>query len=169
MSDSVIQAFDGNPVEFDNLRKILAAGLLGGGVGASAAALLADKSVSEAKAAYDVGSGKCDEQDAIEDLIDRGVARASVWIQGNGAELCEKGCMIAATWLGAKLTPVFGPKAIVVCKAVGEFIGKKVGEIGTKLIDEGTRKIGACIKKLYSKAKEAVVEFAKEKLSKIFG
>ena len=169
MSNSVIQALDGNPVEFNNLRKILAAGLLGGGAGASAAAFLADKSASEAKAAYEVGSGKSSEQDAIEDLIDRGVARASVWIQENGAELCEKGCMIAATWLGAKLTPVFGPKAIVVCKVVGEFIGKKVGEIGTKLIDEGTRKIGACIKKLYSKAKEAVVEFAKEKLSKIFG
>ena len=169
MSNSAIQVLDGNPMEFDKLRKIIAAGLLGGGVGASAAAFLADKSASEAKAAYDVGSGKCSEQDAIEDLIDRGVARVSVWVQENGAELCEKGCMIAATWLGAKLTPVFGPKAIVVCKAVGEFIGKKVGEIGTKLIDEGTRKIGAYVKKMYSKAKETVVEFAKEKLSKIFG
>ena len=169
MNNSVIQALDGNPVEFNNLRKLLAAGLLGGGIGASAAALLADKSASEAKAAYEVGSGKYSEQDVVEDLIDRGVARASVWIQENGAELCEKGCMIAGTWIGVKLTPIFGPKAMVVCKAAGEFIGKKVGEIGTKLIDEGTRKIGACVKKLYSKAKEAVVEFAKEKLSKIFG
>ena len=164
MSNSVIQALDGNPVEFDKLRKILAAGLLGGGVGASAAALLADKSASEAKAAYEVGSGKCSEQDVVEDLIDRETARVSVWLQENGVELVEQGCTTAGTFIGMKLTPIFGPQAIVVCKKIGTFIGKKIGELGTELIDEGTRKIASYAKEFYNKAKTAVLGFIKEKI-----
>ena len=166
MSNLVNQAFEQNdPQAFDDLRKLMAADLVANGAGTDEAVLLSDKGVCESKAAYDIGNGNGNEQDIIEDLIDRETARVSVWLQENGVELVEQGCTTAGTFIGMKLTPVFGPKAIVVCKAVGEFIGKKIGEIGTKLIDEGTRKIGACIKKLYSKAKEAVGGL----LAKIFG
>ena len=166
MSNFVLKALADD--SFDELRKLIAVNLVGEGITPKTAAVLADKSANEAQAKYDVGSGKCSEQDAIENLIDRETARVSVWFQENGAELCEKGCMIAATFVGTMLTPYFGPKAAEVCKTVGKTLGKSIGVFGTKVIDEGTRKIAAYAKKWYNKGKEVVMNFAKEKLSKIF-
>ena len=170
MSDLVNQAFEHNYSQaFDDLRKLIAADLIADGTGADEAVFLADKGLCESKAAYDIGNGNGSEQDIIEDLIDRETARVSVWVQENGAELVEKGCTAAGVFVGMKLTPIFGPKAVAVCTKIGEFVGKKIGAVGTKLIDEGTRKIASYAKNLYNKAKTAVVEFAKEKLSKLFG
>ena len=156
-------------VKLGDLRKLAAAVLIGEGENAQNAGIIADKGVYETAIATEVAEGNLSEQDAVENLIDRGVAETSVWIQENGAELIEQGCMVGATWLGTYLTPVFGPQALPVCQKIGEFVGKSISKIGTKLIDEGVRKIGAYVKKVYNKTKETVVEFAKETLSKIFG
>ena len=170
MSNLVNQAFEQNdPQAFDDLRKLMAADLVANGAGTDEAVFLADKGLSESKAAYDISSGNGNEQDIIEDLIDRETARVSVWLQENGVELVEQGCISAGTFIGMKLTPIFGPQAVVVCKKIGTFIGKKIGELGTKLIDEGTRKIASYAKEFYNKAKTAVAEFAKKTLSKLFG
>ena len=170
MSDLVNQAFEHNDSQsFDDLRKLIAADLIADGTGADEAVFLADKGLCESKAAYDIGNGNGSEQDIIENLIDRETARVSVWMQENGAELVEKGCTAAGVFIGMKLTPIFGPKAVAVCTKIGEFVGKKIGAIGTKLIDEGTRKIASYAKTLYNKAKTAVVDIAKKTISKLFG
>lgn len=156
-------------VTLNDLRKLAAAVLIGEGENTTNAGIIADKGVYETAVAAEVADGNISEQDAVEDLIDRGIAETSVWIQENGGELIKQGCMIGATWVGVHLTPVFGAKAVPVCQKIGEFVGNAISKIGTKLIDEGTRKIGAYIKNLYTDVKKSVKGFAKETLLKIFG
>ena len=150
------KAIAGNdPGAFTDLRKILAAQLVGGcGLSGSVAATLADRGVFETRKAYEAGEDTAADQDMVEDLIDRSTAHVSVWLQENGAELCEKGGLAVGTYVGNYLA-AWCPAALPICQKIGQVCGRALGKVGTVLIDKGIRKITQCAKSLWQKAKES--------------
>ena len=150
------KAIEGNDLgAFTDLRKILSAQLVGsGGLIGSVAATLADRGVFETIKAYEAGAEESSNQDVVEDLIDRSAAHVSVWLQQNGAELCEKGGLAAGTYVGSYLA-AWCPAALPICQKIGQVCGRALGKVGTILIDNGIKKITQCAKSLWQGAKES--------------
>ena len=138
---------------FQKLRTLVAAVLLGNGASVTEAAIQADRGVFQAQNAYEVGNGECSEQDVVESWIDRMAAHMAIFLQENGAELIERGCEIAGTWLETQFQVLFGPGAIMVGRKIGRFVGESLSKTGVVLVDKGMRKIAAYAKKIWQKSK----------------
>lgn len=164
----VSQAIEGNDAgAFSNLRKILAAQLVCGcSMSGSVAATVADRCVFEAQKSYEAGNDGASTPDIVEDMIDRNASHVSVWLQKNGAELCEKGGLAVGTAVGTYLA-AWCPAALPVCQKIGQVCGRALGKVGTVLIDKGIKKITACAKSLWQKAKEKAGKL-KEKIFSFF-
>ena len=162
------RAIEGGDAEaFTDLRKIMAAQLVGsGGVSASDAATMSDRGVFQAQKAYEAGQEGSSTPDIVEDLIDRNASHVSVWLSQHGAELCEKGGLAVGTAVGTYLA-AWCPAALPVCQKIGQFCGKALGKVGTVLIDKGIKKITQCAKTLWQKAKETAGKI-KEKIFSFF-
>lgn len=157
----------GENVAVNALRKLVAAKLVADGKKPDDATSIADRGIHNAIAAHNVGSGKWTVENAVDKLVDRAAAITSVWLQKNGAELVEKGCACAGAFIGAKLTPVFGPKAVKIGYTVGKVVGKAVGKVATKVIDEGIKKIVPVAKSVCRQAVEGVKTVAKKAWNKV--
>ena len=162
------RAIEGGDAEaFTDLRKIMAAQLVGGGgVSPSDAATMSDRGVFQAQKAYEAGQEGSSTPDIVEDLIDRNASHVSVWLSQHGAELCEKGGLAVGTAVGTYLA-AWCPAALPVCQKIGQFCGKALGKVGTVLIDKGIKKITQCAKTLWQKAKETAGKI-KEKIFNFF-
>lgn len=170
MSNDNLQtrAIEGNDSgAFTDLRKILAAQLIGGaGLSASVAATMSDRGVFQAQKAYEAGQDGTSTPDMVEDLIDRNASHVSVWVSQHGAELCEKGGLAVGTAVGTYLA-AWCPAALPVCQKIGQVCGKALGKVGTVLIDKGFKKITQCAKSLWQKAKETAGKI-KDKIFSFF-
>ena len=155
----------GDAGAFTDLRKILAAQLVGGaGVSATVAATMSDRGVFQAQKAYEAGEEGSSPQGIVEDLIDRNASHVSVWLSQHGAELCEKGGLAVGTAVGTYLA-AWCPAALPVCQVIGKVCGKALGKVGTILIDKGAKKIAAYAKSLWQKAKEKAGKLKEKVLS----
>ena len=158
---------NGDAEAFTDLRKIMAAQLVGdGGISASDAATLSDRGVFQAKKAYEAGQDGASAPDVVEDLIDRNASHVSVWLSQHGAELCEKGGLAVGTAVGTYLA-AWCPAALPICQKIGQVCGKALGKVGPVLIDKGIRKIADCAKSLWQKTKEAAGKL-KDKIFSFF-
>ena len=152
-----------NAESFSSIRKLLSAQLVTEGIDAETAAIISDRGVFEAKTAYDVGSGTISEQDAVENLIDRGAAQVSIWFQQNGEQLCEQGGLWVGTLVGDYLS-AWCPTALPICQKIGQTCGKALGRFGKAVIDDGMKKIAAYAKSAWREVKEKAGEFLKKTL-----
>ena len=165
MSDLANDAVTGASKEaFTDFRKLAACGiaLATGGVGA-AAAVAADKSVFQKALDYAVGSGSMSGGDAVEAAIDRTAAHFTTVARNAAAQLVEKGCVAAGTWLGSLVgQPVLG--AAIGAK-IGKFLNKPVQEIASK----GMEKVKEIAKTGWQKIKVGARSVVNKLKSWLFG
>ena len=148
------------------IKKLLSSYLYNEDTNIESAAMLSDKAVFEAETACDVETGKCTEQDAVENLIDRQTARVSVWFSENGKEIVERAFEAAGIGVGILLSRWVGPNAILISRKIGQVLGRTVSKTAEILIDKGIRKIGQFGKKLWNWTKEKVARPLYEKMKK---
>ena len=148
MSDLANDAVTGASKEaFTDFRKLAACGVaLATGGSGTEAAVASDKSVFQKALDYAVGSGTITGEDAVEAAIDRAAVHFTTVARNAVAQIVEKGCIAAGTWLGA----------LVGQPQLGAAIGAKVGKLLNKPVQE-----------IVSKGMEKVKEFAKNGWQKI--
>ena len=148
MSDLANDAVTGASKEaFTDFRKLTACGVaLATGGSGTEAAVAADKSVFQKALDYAVGNGIMSGGDAVEAAIDRTAAHFTAVARQAAAQLVEKGCVAAGTWLGS----------LVGQPVLGAAIGAKIGTL-----------LNAPVQELVSKGMEKVKEIAKTGWQKI--
>ena len=165
MSELANDAVTGASKEaFTDFRKLTACGiaLATGGVGA-AAAVAADKSVFQKALDYAVGNGTMSGGDAVEAAIDRTAAHFTTVARNAAAQLVEKGCVAAGTWLGSLVgQPVLG--AAIGAK-IGKFLNKPVQEI----VSKGMKKVKEIAKTGWQKIKAGAVSIFNKVSDWLFG
>ena len=149
MSDLMDKAVHGDGQSFDTARKLAALSSVLEGNDAVASVIAADKAVFTMQEATAVAEGKKDEQDAVENLIDRAAVHVTTWVQQRCVQLCEKG----GEKIGAAIGGTFGPAGAAVGATVGKVVGHWVGEKlkpviqkGVEIIAEGAKTVWGAIK-----------------------
>ena len=165
MSDLANDAVTGAGKEaFTDFRKLTACGiaLATGGAGA-AAAVAADKSVFQKALDYAVGNGIITGEDAVEAAIDRAAVHFTTVARNAVAQIVEKGCIAAGTWLGALVgQPQLG--AVIGAK-VGKLLNKPVQEI----VSKGMEKVKEIAKTGWQKIKAGAVSIFNKISNLLFG
>ena len=149
---------------FTNFRKLTACGiaLATGSVGA-AAAVAADKSVFQKALDYAVGSGTMSGGDAVEAAIDRAAAHFTTVARKAVAQIVEKGCLAAGTWLGALVgQPQLGA-------AIGAKVGKLLNKPVEEIVSKGMEKVWEIAKAGWQKIKAGAVSLVNKISNLLFG
>lgn len=148
----------------NEIRKLIAAHETGEGTSPEESATVADAKTFKKKQQMAVGTGECDEAEALENLIDRKTAQYCTWFENNAPLLVEKGCEYVGSVIGAFLgNPLKG-------KAIGRFIGKKLGS--HPLVKKGANLIATYCKRVVQAAKTVasnVVRVGRSILKAVFG
>lgn len=113
-------------------------------------ALIADKSLTEAKVAYKVAIKELNPLDAAEYLVDRSVSIINSAIV---TKTTEVGGAIGAS-IGTFIGSIFGPTGSSIGAKIGGILGKMAGYKVGEFISEGVKKIVNAIKSIASKAWE---------------
>ena len=149
---------------FTNFRKLTACGiaLATGSVGA-AAAVAADKSVFQKALDYAVGSGAMSGGDAVEAAIDRAAVHFTTVARKAVAQIVEKGCIAAGTWLGALVgQPQLGA-------AIGAKVGKLLNKPVQEIVSKGMEKVKEIAKNGWQKIKAGAVSIFNKISNLLFG
>ena len=165
MSDLANDAVTGASKEaFTDFRKLTACGiaLATGGAGA-AAAVAADKSVFQKALDYAVGNGIITGEDAVEAAIDRAAVHFTTVARNAVAQIVEKGCIAAGTWLGALVgQPQLGA-------AIGAKVGKLLNKPVQEIVSKGMEKVKEIAKTGWQKIKAGAVSIFNKVANWLFG
>lgn len=165
MSDLANDAVTGASKEaFTDFRKVTACGiaLATGGAGA-AAAVAADKSVFQKALDYAVGNGIITGEDAVEAAIDRAAVHFTTVARNAVAQIVEKGCIAAGTWLGALVgQPQLGA-------AIGAKVGKLLNKPVQEIVSRGMEKVKEIAKTGWQKIKAGAVSIFNKVANWLFG
>ena len=151
MSALMDKAVHGDGQSFDTARKLAALSSVLEGNDAVASVIAADKAVFTMQEATAVAEGKKDEQDAVENLIDRAAVYVTTWAQQRCVQLCEK----VGEKIGAAIGGIFGPAGAEVGAMVGRVAGHWVGEKLKPVVQKGVEIIADAAKGLWNTIKEA--------------
>ena len=149
---------------FTDFRKLTACGiaLATGGAGA-AAAVAADKSVFQKALDYAVGNGIITGEDAVEAAIDRAAVHFTTVARNAVAQIVEKGCIAAGTWLGALVgQPQLGA-------AIGAKVGKLLNKPVQEIVSKGMEKVKEIAKTGWQKIKAGAVSIFNKVTNWLFG
>ena len=149
---------------FTDFRKLTACGiaLATGGAGA-AAAVAADKSVFQKALDYAVGNGIITGEDAVEAAIDRAAVHFTTVARKAVAQIVEKGCIAAGTWLGALIgQPQLGA-------AIGAKVGKLLNKPVEEIVSRGMEKVREIAKTGWQKIKAGAVSLVNKISNLLFG
>ena len=162
MSEIMDRALRGDGQSFGTARKLAALSSVLEGNTPVGAVIAADKAVFTMREATAVAEGKRNEQDAVENLIDRAAVYVTTWAQRECVKLCEKG----GEALGAAIGEYFGAENTATCAAAGRFVGHWVGvalkpvvEKGVQLLAEGAKGVWGKIKDVGSSVVSTVAEW----------
>lgn len=144
MGTMATKDYDGKRVE--ELRKIIAAQQVGEGTSPEEAATVADEKTFSVKQEQALQDGKCDESDALENIIDRKVAQYCTWFENNAPVFVEKGCEYVGSVIGAFLG---NPEK-------GKEIGRTIGKAFAPVVKEGAKMLTSFCKRAITRVKETL-------------
>ena len=161
------QAIEGkDPVAFKQIRKIAAVCLMTMGLETMglekpldyvSASMFADRGIFSVLTDFAVGSGECNETDAVERLIDRGAAQLKTWLEVTVPRLVDAGLTAISTYVVAHC-----PAAAPVVAKVAPVVRSLCQMAAIPAIRKGAEKIQAAAKswwqKLKSKSNSAFVK-----------
>ena len=150
MSALMDKAVHGDGQSFDTARKLAALSSVLEGNDAVASVIAADKAVFTMQEVTAVAEGKKDEQDAVENLIDRAAVHVTTWVQQRCVQLCEKG----GEKIGAAIGGIFGPAGAATGAKIGKNVGHWVGEKLKPVIQKGVEIIAEAAKGLWNTIKD---------------
>ena len=150
MSALMDKALHGDGQSFDTARKLAALSSVLEGNDTVASVIAADKTVFTMQEATAVAEGKKDEQDVVENLIDRAAVHVTTWAQQRCVQLCEMG----GEKIGAAIGGIFGPAGAAAGAAIGKVAGHWVGEKLKPVIQKGVEIIADAAKGLWNTIKE---------------
>lgn len=101
-----------------------------------------DMVYTSVKVAYKVADKSISGEEAIDFLIDRGIARISSFIQSS----CSKMSGNIGSQVGRAVGAVFGPVGSSLGSIVGQNLGKMMGQKGGQILSEGMNKLLPTIK-----------------------
>ena len=147
------QAIEGkDPVAFKQLRKIAAVCLMTMGLENPldyvSASMFADRGIFSVRTDFAVGSGECNETDAVERLIDRGAAQLKTWLEVTVPRLVDAGLTAISTYVVAHC-PAAAPGVAKVAPVVRSLCQMAV----IPAIRKGAEKIQAVAKSWWQKLK----------------
>lgn len=152
-SELMQRAIEGkDPVAFKQIRKIAAVCLMTMGLEKPldyvSASMFADRGIFSVLTDFAVGSGECNENDAVERLIDRGAAQLKAWIEITVPRMIDAGLTAISTYVVAH------------CPAAAPVVAKVVPVVRTvcqmaaiPAIRKGAEKIKAAAKSWWQKLK----------------
>lgn len=150
MSSLMDQAVHGDGASFDTARKLAALSSVLKGNDSVTSVIAADKAVFTLQEAAAVGEGKKNEQDVVENLIDRAAVHLTTWAQKRCVQLCERG----GEKLGAAIGGIFGPAGGAVGAKVGRVVGHWVGEKLKPVVEKGVGMIAEGAKSVWQGIKD---------------
>ena len=147
------QAIEGkDPVAFKQIRKIAAVCLMTMGLEKPldyvSASMFADRGIFSVLTDFAVGSGECNETDAVERLIDRGAAQLKTWIEVTVPRLIDAGLTAISTYVVAHC-----PAAAPVVAKVAPVVRSLCQMAAIPAIRKGAEKIQAAAKSWWQKLK----------------
>jgi len=149
MSAIMDNALQGDVKSFATMRKLGALSSILDGNDTTASVLAADKVMFTMQESVAVAEGKKNEQDVVENLIDRAAVHVTTWAQQRCVQLCEKG----GEKLGGIIGGIFGAAGAATGAKVGRVVGHWVGdklkpvvEKGVQLVAEGAKAVWEAIK-----------------------
>ena len=155
------QAIEGkDPVAFKQIRKIAAVCLMTMGLEKPldyvSASMFADRGIFSVLTDFAVGSGECNETDAVERLIDRAAAQLKTWVEVTVPHLVDAGLTAISTYV-TTACPVAAPVVAKFVPIVRSFCQKVL----IPAILKGAEKIQAVAKSWWQKLKKNNSIFAK--------
>lgn len=155
------QAIEGkDPVAFKQIRKIAAVCLMTMGLEKPldyvSASMFADRGIFSVLTDFAVGSGECNETDAVERLIDRAAAQLKTWVEVTVPHLVDAGLTAISTYV-TTACPVAAPVVAKFVPIVRSFCQKAL----IPAILKGAEKIQAVAKSWWQKLKKNNSIFAK--------
>jgi len=102
---------------------------------------IVDAAYTTSKIAYKVASNSMSSEDAIEFIVDRGLARFESVVHSTCMKVGQK----AGTIVGSTIGAVFGPIGITVGGMVGGMVGSFAGQKMASLISGGVKKIATSV------------------------
>ena len=147
------QAIEGkDPVAFKQIRKIAAVCLMTMGLENPldyvSASMFADRGIFSVLTDFAVGSGECNETDAVERLIDRGAAQLKTWLEVTVPRLIDAGLTAISTYVTAHC-----PAAAPVVAKVVPVVRSLCQMAAIPAIRKGAEKIQATAKSWWQKLK----------------
>jgi phage tail tape-measure protein len=150
MSAVMDNALLGDRQSFDTTRKLAALSSVLEGNDAVTSVIAADKAVFTLQEAAAVAEGKKNEQDVVENLIDRAAVYVTTWAQ----QCCIRVCEQAGEKIGAAIGSIFGPAGAAVGAKVGRLVGHWVGEKLKPVVEKGVKMIAEAAKGVWQAIKD---------------
>ena len=143
-----------DPVAFKQIRKIATVCLMTMDsekqLDYASASIMADQGIFALQTDYAVGSGECNEADAVEQLIDRGAAQLYTWVEKAVPHVIEFGITAVAAFATTHC-----PVAFPLVKKVAPVVKSMCQKAAHPILRKGAEKIQTAIKGVWQRLKRS--------------